>query len=171
MPSSKLSKDQKVVLIAFGVVYLLIGLIIAGPVSGLDPATFIMVTFFWCFLIPQFFIFPLSLFLITLAVFKKNSYIMALGLSVIAFFCIQLIRVQVLSHEALQHVSFGWPFHFIIQDQSSRDPEYYPYLAHLGAPQEFPTQILWLQFGASFIVIYLAVIVVLMGIKKISGKH
>ena len=58
----------------------------------------------------------------------------------------------VTNKRGLESVKFGFPFPFIIQDQTRYDPPF-PYTMHLQSPIDNPTSINWLALIVSFLVV------------------
>lgn len=65
------------------------------------------------------------------------------------------------SAQDLAAVPFGWPTHFVIQDQSGLTPPAFPYRTRLLSPQEHPTRVDWiaLAINAIFVLGFVLMIV------------
>lgn len=70
------------------------------------------------------------------------------------------------SKSDLEDTTFGFPFPFIIQDQSFYDPPY-PYEMRFQSPLENPTSINWLSLLASLLVVN--VLILLFTYKRIQN--
>jgi len=71
------------------------------------------------------------------------------------------IRVQ--TPDQFKNLRFGLPLRFIIQDQYY-SPEYFPYTTRFSSVLENPTRILWPEFIASFLLIFIVNVLLLKGL-------
>lgn len=79
----------------------------------------------------------------------------------ILYFSTTLPKTVINNKSELLEVRCGWPLHYMIQDQSWRDPSY-PWQTSCGFyALEEPTHILWIPFFANVTIIYTATIVLL----------
>lgn len=65
------------------------------------------------------------------------------------------------SAQDLAAVPFGWPTHFVVQNQSGLTPPAFPYRTRLLSPQEHPTRVDWiaLAINAIFVLGFVLMIV------------
>ncbi len=78
----------------------------------------------------------------------------ALALALLIIAATLLVPHTVGSADDLAAVPFGWPTHFVVQDQSSLTPPAFPYRTRLLSPQEHPARLDWPALAISAIFVF-----------------
>lgn len=88
-------------------------------------------------------------------------------ISLFFLFSTFLLPLNVSTRAELAEIKLGWPFKFIIQDQTAYDVSL-PAATHFSSPWENPTSILWPQFFLSFTAVFLVLLFILFLIVKLK---
>ena len=103
---------------------------------------------------------------------KWVTYLICFGLSIILIGFSLTFKVSVPSKPDLDHVKIGLPIPFVVQDLSRLDPSIFPYQTAFSSPLENPTRILWWEFIANMVILFVAMIAGLMVVRRFMiNKH
>ena len=98
------------------------------------------------------------------------KFFTSLILSVILVLSTLFIPSMVSDYSYMKNVKFGYPVHFLVQDQSALTPPSYPRYQTLNSPLEHPLNFLFHNFVFSVVIVW-AIILSMVYLFNLLNKY